>query len=67
MKFFMKKPKGSVKDMEVVPGTERVRRSFDALGKVTGAVETRTLRYPENHPRAIFKQEKKEWKKIKRH
>lgn len=64
-KMTTKKPAGSVSEMKAVPGTTRTKRAFDHFGKVIGEVQTRTLAYPADHPRSLYKAAKKAAKAVK--
>lgn len=64
--YLPKKPAGRVAEMEVVKHTVRTKTATDPLtGKVVASVQTGTLRYPENHPRSLYKKAKRKFKEAR--
>jgi len=66
MKMPNRKPRASVSEMQEVAATARTKSIMDALGKVTGTYNTVTLAYPKDHPRSLYKQQKKLLKQMQR-
>ena len=57
----IRKPVGRVSDMEET--NVRTKVVYNSLGAPVAEVQTRTLRYPADHPRTRYKQFKREYKK----
>ena len=61
MKMPIRKPVGRVADMEET--NFKTKFVHDSFGVLVDEIQTRTLRYPANHPRARYKKFKREYKK----